>query len=525
MANAKILVVEDEGIVAADIQSTLKSLGYDVPAIAFSGEEAIKKVEEIQPDLVLMDIVLRGDMDGIQAAEEIHNRFNIPVVYLTAYADDKILQRAKITEPFGYILKPFEERELHINIEIALCKHKVEKALKESEEFSSSLLSNSPNPIIVINKDTSIRYVNPALERLTGFSSEELIGRKSPYPWWPEGRLQDTEFKKKRAEKVEELFQKKNGERFWVEMSSAPIIRDGKLKYYLANWVDTTERKISEECLLQSEKMASIGQLAAGVAHEINNPSTFVNVNAVTMENWWRLFEPILSKATESGWDRELGIEKLSEMLTKFPKMIQSIKEGTARISSITSSLREFARSGHKEKQPVNIQQVIENTIIMSRNQYKYHADLVTENKSEIPIIFGNSQKLEQVFVNLIINATDAIKEKTDIMRDLGQPFKGLISISTSLQETSKKTIEIIVTDNGIGMEPDIMSKIFDPFFTTKSNKKGTGLGISIVYGIVQDHGGKILVESTKEEGSAFTISLPVEKNGLIKERKAKSNE
>ena len=120
MANTQILVVEDEGIVGRDIQKTLQSLGYDVPAIASTGKAAIQKAEENRPDLVLMDIVLKGEIDGIEAAEQIRSRINIPVVYLTAYTGDKTLERAKITEPFGYIVKPFEDRELKTAIEMAL---------------------------------------------------------------------------------------------------------------------------------------------------------------------------------------------------------------------------------------------------------------------------------------------------------------------------------------------------------------------------------------------------------------------
>ena len=120
MPNEKILVVESEAIVAKDIQNTLKSLGYDAPAIALSGEEAINKSEEIHPDLLFMGIVLKGEIDGIEAAEKIRNHFNIPVVYLAAYMDEKTLQRAETTGPFGYILKPFKERELHTTIETTL---------------------------------------------------------------------------------------------------------------------------------------------------------------------------------------------------------------------------------------------------------------------------------------------------------------------------------------------------------------------------------------------------------------------
>jgi len=139
MAETRILVVEDDGASARLIEMTLKSLGYAVPAVISSGEEAINKAGEVHPDLVLMDIHLKGDMDGVQAAEEICARYNIPVVYLTAYADNDTLQRAKITEPYGYILKPFQKRELDASIEIALYKHKLDSKLKEREQALEKL--------------------------------------------------------------------------------------------------------------------------------------------------------------------------------------------------------------------------------------------------------------------------------------------------------------------------------------------------------------------------------------------------
>ncbi len=131
MPKARILVVEDEVIVAMDIQSRLRSLGYMVADHVGTGEEAVRKAGETRPDLVLMDIRLAGEMDGIQAAEKIHAEFDIPVVYLTAYADEETIQRAKVTEPFGYILKPLQERELHAAIELALFKHQAEQELRE----------------------------------------------------------------------------------------------------------------------------------------------------------------------------------------------------------------------------------------------------------------------------------------------------------------------------------------------------------------------------------------------------------
>ena len=279
MVKAKILIVEDEAITANDIQDGLKGFGYDVPAIASSGAEAIKKAEELKPDLVLMDIVLKGDMDGIEAAEHILNRFDIPVVYLTAYIDEARLEKIKGTEPFGYIIKPLEDKELRPAIEMALQRHTLEKKLQESEEFSSNLMSKSPNPIIVINPDTSVRYVNPALERLTGFSSAELIGCKAPYSWWTEATLQKAHSALAKAmsdgvHKLDVVFQKRTGERFWVEITSAPIRSGGELKYYIANWVDITERKQAEEKVKEAYRLRE--NFLMETSHRIITPATII---------------------------------------------------------------------------------------------------------------------------------------------------------------------------------------------------------------------------------------------------------
>jgi CheY-like chemotaxis protein len=131
MTRTRILVVEDEALVAEEIKRRLNKLGYDVPDTAASGKEAILKAEEFKPDMVLMDIRLKGDMDGLKAAKKIQDHSHLPVIYLTAYADEGTLRRAKITEPYGYILKPFKERELHIAIEMALYKHKAEAERKK----------------------------------------------------------------------------------------------------------------------------------------------------------------------------------------------------------------------------------------------------------------------------------------------------------------------------------------------------------------------------------------------------------
>jgi len=178
MEKKQILVVEDERIIAEVIRKNLLGLGYEVPAVVSTGEKSIEKVEELSPDLVLMDIMLKGEMDGIEAAEKICSSFNIPVVYLTAYSDQKILGRAKITEPYGYILKPFRERELQINIEIALYRHEMEKKIKESRKWFSTTLQSIGDAVIATDSNGNIIFMNPSAQSLTGWTFKEASGKQ-----------------------------------------------------------------------------------------------------------------------------------------------------------------------------------------------------------------------------------------------------------------------------------------------------------------------------------------------------------
>lgn len=177
MASFKILVVEDESIVAMDIKHRLENMGYIVPAITSSGEEAVEKASETDPDLILMDIVLKGEIDGIEAAQQIKENLDVPIVYLTAYSDERTLKRAKITGPFGYIIKPFEDRELHSAIEVALYKHEMESKLKANEKWLSTTLESIGDAVITTDKDGCITFMNPIARKITEWEQDEALGK------------------------------------------------------------------------------------------------------------------------------------------------------------------------------------------------------------------------------------------------------------------------------------------------------------------------------------------------------------
>jgi CheY-like chemotaxis protein len=165
MARKKVLVVEDEFITASDIQSTLNGMGFDVPGIADTGEDAIRMAGELRPDAILMDISLKGKMNGITAATAIRERYSIPVIYLTGQSDDATINKALESEPFGYIIKPFEEKTLKATIGMALYKHAIDESLKEGEQLIRSLIDANPEPMFILDAKTRVLVINEAYSR------------------------------------------------------------------------------------------------------------------------------------------------------------------------------------------------------------------------------------------------------------------------------------------------------------------------------------------------------------------------
>ena len=219
---ANILIVEDESIVAQDLQFILEDLGYNASETANSGELAIQKAAQINPDLILMDIRILGEIDGITTAQRILQQFDIPVVYLTAYADDDTIARAKLTSPYGYIIKPFEERELRTTIEIALYKHQQEKQLKENSQWLKTVLNSIGDGVIATDDQGTVIFLNPAAEELTGWSLKQAVGRKSAEVF----QIVDATTRKTLADPVVKVL--KTGETFHLPKDILLIKQDGQ---------------------------------------------------------------------------------------------------------------------------------------------------------------------------------------------------------------------------------------------------------------------------------------------------------
>jgi len=500
------MVVEDMAVVATDIEYTLRELGYEVPRVVSSGEEAMQDVDELRPDLVLMDISLSGEVDGVEAAEWIREHLQIPVIYLTAYSDDSTLQRAKITEPFGYIVKPINRRELQANIEIALHRSKMEKALRESEERYAAVVQQSAECIFLVDAASGlILEGNPALQRLLGYSETEIRERTmfdivAHERAQIEGHIQEI---RARGSKFigEERYCRKDGGLVDVEVAASLISYGGK-EVICAVARDITERKRTEEALraaeqeleaqrvlsVHSDRLRSLGEMAAGIAHELNQPLVGVRGMAehilLSLERRWELSPEILRKR------------------------LAGIMEQADRMVHIIENVRLFSReAGKPDLSPVQVNEVVAASIDLLQEQFSTHGlELKCELAADLPPVLANPFSLEEVVLNLVNNARDAVEEQ-------GGELPGWVRVHTGVADVAgEKEVRIEVEANGTGIPADLMDRVFEPFFTTKGPDRGTGLGLSISRSIVEQFEGRIELRSTPGEGTVVAICLPAGK-------------
>jgi PAS domain S-box-containing protein len=499
MARARILVVEDDSIIAMELEDRLQRLDYDVLAVTASGEDAVVKASELRPDLVLMDIRLKGLMDGIVAALEIRAHFDIPVVYLTAYADDHTLERAKVTEPFGYIIKPFEERELHTTIEMALYKHEMEKKLKEREQWLAATLRSIGDAVIVTDRSGLVSLMNPVAETLTGRDLEDAMGKESAEILRIDGQegIAVSSCPVTRAlhegtgsELAGKLIPAKSEHEIPIDGNTA-LIRDekGNIDGAVIVFRDISDRLREEQererlqaQLFQAQRMEAVGVLAGGIVHDFNNMMT-------TIMGYSSL---ILSKLGEED-PLQAGIEY--------------IKQAGERAASLTEQLLLFTRKQAPGPKAFDLNTVVIDMEEMLRRFVGEDTKVDSALEPGFRYVKANPTQIEQVIMNLVINAHEAM------------PGGGKLTIKTenvTLDEDQCRDIPdaypgtfvcLSVSDTGAGMDEKTLRQIFKPFFSTKD--QGTGLGLSIVSSIIKQHKGWIAVSSTPSQGSTFRVYLP----------------
>jgi signal transduction histidine kinase len=313
----------------------------------------------------------------------------------------------------------------------------------------------------------------------------------------------------------------KEGQVRWVMGSVISVLYRGK-RATLGSYMDITERKLLEAQLVQAQKLESIGQLAAGIAHEINTPTQYVGDNIHFLKDAFTGMIALTGKYKElldtvkAGKVTKGIVDEIEETIHKtdiaylseeIPKAIRQSLEGVERVTGIVRAMKEFSHPGTKEKEPIDINRAIENTLTVSRNAWKYVADVVTAFDPSLPLVPCLPGEFNQVVLNIIVNAAQAIAEKDGTSAE-----KGNIRVSTFNRD---RWAEISISDNGPGIPEEIRSHIFDPFFTTKEVGKGTGQGLAIARSIIVDkHHGEIALDTVPGEGTTFTIRLPMGEGG-----------
>lgn len=291
------------------------------------------------------------------------------------------------------------------------------------------------------------------------------------------------------------------------------IVENTSRELYLKNQkleASLAQLKEQQRVLVQNEKLATLGTLAAGIAHEINNPMAFVHANLATLSDYLEPYVQLVELQREA---LELPPEQQAEAKARIsqlvksadlaffeeelPELLQDTRDGLERVREIISNLRSFARTHTQEREPSDLVAGIQSTLKLLQSQFRTEV-ILQQDLQPLPRVNCNSSEINQVFLNLLVNAAHAVEGRRG----------ATVRVATSVEGDK---VRVVISDNGVGMSEAVKDQIFVPFFTTKPVGKGTGMGMSIAYGIILDHGGEILVDSVEGEGSTFTILLPIE--------------
>jgi two-component system cell cycle sensor histidine kinase/response regulator CckA len=482
----QILVVEDERLIAADLQKRLERLGYLVPAIASSGEEALRCARSTPFDLVLMDIRLDGPMDGIATAQALKAQQDTAVVYLTAHSDSETLDRAKLTEPHGYILKPITDGDLRSVLPISIYKHKMERQVRASEAWLSTTLRSVGEGIIATNTLGEIALMNPVAEQLTGWRDgraygyllmdilglyEESNGQPAKNP------IQDLLAGENRSY----VLLAKGGAKTTVEVECFENRSADHLLGAILVIRDISARRESERRLMQSQRMEAIANMAGALAHDFNNQLMVILGYA----------DELATRLT--GEDREEAKE---------------IKQAASIAGSITAQLLTLSRHDEAAFEELDVNEVMREVLPMIAHSLGRGCRLTTSLGSGAGHVRGDRNQLKQVLLNLALNARDAMPAGGELRLD-SSPTEISGHDSAARMYSAGPYVRLCVTDTGQGMDQTTLGRIFEPYFTTKKAGAGTGLGLSIVHSIVTQNGGYITATSEIGQGTSFQILLP----------------
>ena len=559
-----ILIAEDDTLVRKTTAHYLTAMGYRVLE-ASNGKEALQMFREKHPNILLTDLRM-PELDGMELVQTVVAEDpGLPVIIFSGLGTMVDVIEALRIGAWDYITKPIadlailkhsiskalehaqyvqQEKDYQVSLEeevrvrtLELMQHNrmLEQEIKERKVQEALVLHAKqewertvdamPDMIAIIDVEHNIVRMNKTMLDKTGKSYDELVGSKC-YFWFhgtdaapdycPHAKL----LRDNTGHKIEIYEELLGGH---CEVIVAPYYDpDGTLMGSVHIIRDINERKKAElekekiqSQLLHAQKLESVGQLAAGIAHEINTPTQFIGTNINFLDEasqdifrFLAQLKIIIETAPQEIIDgvntalEEMDWDYLAEEL---PLAISESLEGVRRVTSIVRAMKEFSHPGSKNKEMFNLNQIINTTVTVSRNEWKYVADIDLKLDTDLPQIPLLADEMGQVILNIIVNAAQAIDEK---LGKNSNGDKGIITISTKKTENG---VVLYIHDTGIGMPEKVQCRVFDPFYTTKKVGKGTGQGLAISHDvIVKKHQGTIAVKSTPGEGTTFIIHLPM---------------
>jgi PAS domain S-box-containing protein len=535
---------------------------------AYQGKEGLDLVkkavaQDTRYALAFVDVRMPPGWDGVETTARIWEVDpDLQIVICTAYSDcswDEMLEKLGRSDRLVILKKPFDSIEvLQLANSLSRKWHLLQESknklagleemvvartaqmVQEQERFKA-IFENSPEGIFQIAADGRFLTANPALAAIYGYASPgELIGQLTDIRnqlYVDPARLPEFQARLHRERIVREFESEikcPDGSRKWISETACRVTRlDGSLLHYQGFVVDITaekhaqkERDLMEAQLRQAQKLESVGQLASGIAHEINTPIQYIGDNIRFIEDSFaglgqllRDFQnlagaiqshsvtpELLAAVGSSG--KTVDIAYLSQQI---PLAVRQSLEGVNHVSTIVRAMKEFSHPGGREKVAVDLNHAIETTLTVARGEWKYVADVVTDFARGLPPVPCLPGEFNQVILNLVVNAAHAIG---DVVKQ-AEGTKGVIKICT---RQNGPWAEISISDTGTGIPKSIRHRIFDPFFTTKDVGKGTGQGLAIAWSTVVDkHDGQLTFESTVGQGTTFTIRLPISPDAAAK--------
>jgi PAS domain S-box-containing protein len=507
----RILVIDDEEGIRRVMKITLEDAGFDVAA-AESGEAGLTLCGEFTPQIVITDIRMPG-MSGIEVLEAVKTQFpRMEVIVVTAFGEMDLAISALQLDASDFITKPVDDSVLFVALERAQERWRTREKIRdytaflekgwadttqelmETFAFQRNLIESSMDGILGVNENDRVVIFNQSLEQMLDYTKSEVLHTSTLSRFLPPGEQEtlkaaiggDGHGGRGRLSLYETTLTSKKGKAVPVQVSATVLTEDGRkagLVLFVRDLreIRRLEREMADQArILHQDKMMSLGRLAASVVHEINNPLAGIL-------NYLRLMRKITDRGAISEQDRE-----------RFSSYLEIVERETDRCSKIVSNLLTFSRKAPPAKYEVSVADLIRRCVLLSQHRLQLgHIELVTEVADRLPEIEGDANQLQQCVINLIFNAVDAM------------PDGGRLLLRAALEENPDQVV-ISVSDSGPGIAPENLPKIFEPFFTTKKEGYGVGLGLSTVFGIMQDHGGRVEVDSRIGEGTNFRLVLPV---------------